>query len=61
MKPPPQPFDWERATRKLALVMPADVWLIKTTASAGAGAAVDAATAGITGPSLLLEGCGASH
>ena len=54
-------FDWERVMRELALVMPADVWLIETTASAGAGAAVDAATEGITGPSLLLEGCGASH
>ncbi len=36
-------FDWERVMRELALVMPADVWLIKATASAGAGAAVDAA------------------
>ncbi len=54
-------FDWERVMRELALVMPADVWLIKATASAGAGAAVDAATTGITGPSLILEGCGASH
>ena len=54
-------FDWERVMRELALVMPADVWLVEATASAGAGAAVDAATEGIAGPSLTLEGCGASH
>jgi Tfp pilus assembly protein PilN len=65
-------FDWERVLREVAIVIPGDVWLTNLTASASAGADASgssgssaptgsAATAGITGPSLDIQGCAAGH
>ena len=58
-----QRFDWERLVRELAHVMPKDVWLTKTEASASgdpattdtSGGGAGAATAGA--PTVKLHGC----
>ena len=55
-------FDWERVLRELALVLPDDIWLTSLGGSAGAGAGPEgAADESITGPSLLIKGCGTGH
>ena len=54
-------FDWERVMRELSLVLPADTWLTKLTASAAGGAESEGggggAVAGVSGPTLQLSGC----
>lgn len=58
-------FDWERVMRELSLVLPGDVWLVRLTASATAGAGVgsEGGASGsqlresAEGPALELEGC----
>jgi Tfp pilus assembly protein PilN len=58
-------FDWERVMRELALILPADAWLVSLTATAapsvsigggggGGGSDLRAAT---PGPALELSGC----
>jgi len=61
-------FDWERVMRELALILPADVWLVTLSASAAAGVgAGDGGSDGgslrgaATGPALELSGCAAGH
>jgi Tfp pilus assembly protein PilN len=69
-------FDWEQVLRELAIVIPSDVWLIdlsakvspgvqlassSSSASGGTGAAGVSGTDGVTGPSLEISGCAASH
>lgn len=61
-------FDWERVLDELARVLPDDIWLDGLTASvapgadAGAGAGTTSTTSisdpSITGPSLIITGCG---
>jgi Tfp pilus assembly protein PilN len=54
-------FDWERVMRELSLVLPADTWLTKLTASAAGGAESEGgsggAVPGVSGPTLQLTGC----
>jgi len=59
-------FDWERVMRELALVLPGDVWLTSLTATAGpavspSGGASISLRSSISGPALVLVGCGRSH
>lgn len=61
-------FDWERVLNELARVMPDDIWLDGLTATVAPGSAVGDGTAtsstsvvsdpSITGPSLVISGCG---
>ena len=61
-------FDWERVLNELARVMPDDIWLDGLTATVSPGAAVGDGTSSasasvvsdpsITGPSLIISGCG---
>jgi Tfp pilus assembly protein PilN len=61
-------FDWERTLHELALVLPDDVWLTSTTASAASdpsssasASSSSAAVDGVTGPSLDINGCASGH
>jgi Tfp pilus assembly protein PilN len=59
-------FDWERVMRELSLVLPADAWLTKLSATAAGGqgstgGSGGAAVAGVTGPALELNGCATGH
>lgn len=60
-------FDWERVMRELSLVLPADAWLTKLSATAvggegsTGGSSGGAAVAGVTGPTLELNGCATGH
>jgi Tfp pilus assembly protein PilN len=62
-------FDWERTLRELAIVLPGDVWLTSIKASAAADSSssgsatsgLSVAAAGVTGPSLDIEGCASGH
>ena len=56
-------FDWERVLRELALVLPDDIWLTSLIASAAAGSGPQEAASdtSVTGPSLLIKGCGTGH
>ena len=56
-------FDWERVLRELSLVIPEHVWLTSMSGSvAGAAEGSESELSGsITGPSLVLSGCGRSH
>jgi len=65
-------FDWERVLREVAIVIPGDVWMTSLTASASSAADASGSTgssassgsgvtAGITGPSLDIQGCAAGH
>jgi len=60
-------FDWERALRELAIVIPSDVWLTNLTGSASgdssssSSSSSSSAAAGIQGPSLDMQGCASSH
>jgi Tfp pilus assembly protein PilN len=69
-------FDWYRVLRELGFVIPNDVWLtdlqgavsaqaaqtasVSSSGSGGGGATADV-SAQITGPSLTIQGCAASH
>jgi Tfp pilus assembly protein PilN len=55
-------FDWERVLRELALVLPADVWLINVTGTAAPGIAPKdsseiQAREAVSGPALEVVGC----
>jgi Tfp pilus assembly protein PilN len=50
-------FDWERATRELAHVLPDGVWLRDFDASVTGAAGATAAESAWTGPSIKLHGC----
>jgi Tfp pilus assembly protein PilN len=57
-------FDWERVMRELSLVLPADAWLTSLSATAAGeqgGGGSGSAVAGVTGPTLELEGCATGH
>ena len=63
-------FDWERVLRELALVVPADVTLTSVAGTVSGGAAgteaegggASTGSASVTGvPSLVINGCAASH
>jgi len=64
-------FDWERVMRELALVLPADVWLVNLTATATPESGVEGGSGGeagagglrdaIAGPALELSGCAAGQ
>lgn len=58
-------FDWQRVLRELALVIPDDVWLDSLSGAVAPGVAggegggeTGASDPSITGPSLLITGCG---
>jgi hypothetical protein len=52
-------FDWERVMRELALILPADVWLVELEASAasGEGGGGGDLREGSAGPAMVLDGC----
>lgn len=59
-------FDWQRVMHELALVLPADVWLINLTGTASPNVSVDGAgsvalRSTIPGPALELTGCAPSQ
>jgi Tfp pilus assembly protein PilN len=60
-------FDWERVLRELALVIPADVWLIDLTGTVSpdisleGGATSESTRSQVAGPALDLVGCAAGH
>src|SRR5680860_947583 len=67
-------FDWERVMRELALILPADAWLIDLTATAAPGVSVGGGGGGggegssggdlrgaVPGPALELSGCAAGQ
>jgi Tfp pilus assembly protein PilN len=58
-------FDWERAMRELALILPSDVWLVELSASASGesnvGGGSGSLRGSIAGPALQLEGCATSQ
>jgi Tfp pilus assembly protein PilN len=56
-------FDWERVMRELSLVLPADAWLtdLSATAAGAEGGDGGSAVAGVTGPTLELNGCAAGQ
>lgn len=63
-------FDWERVMRELALILPADVWLVTLNASAtaeastggdGGGSGGGSLRAAAPGPALELSGCAAGQ
>lgn len=59
-------FDWERVMRELALVMPADVWLINLTATVSPAVSMENQTeielrGSVDGPALAMIGCAPGH
>ncbi|HEU4707227.1 MAG TPA: PilN domain-containing protein [Solirubrobacterales bacterium] len=58
-------FDWERAMRELALILPHDVWLTELSASASgegeSGGGGSSLRGSIVGPALELGGCAAGQ
>lgn len=62
-------FDWERVMRELALILPADVWLVDLTATATPGVTIEGGGGGgggslraaANGPALELDGCAVSQ
>jgi Tfp pilus assembly protein PilN len=61
-------FDWERAMRELALVIPEDIWLTTLTGTVRQDVSLETAAGGqtslregIAGPALEMSGCGRDH